>query len=135
MNKPVFTLDGSQFSSLDEFAQYFSSLLLKDYQWRGNLDAFNDILRGGFGTPEGGFVLRWENSEQTRARLGYAETIKRLEECIADCHLSNVAPFQEWLAQAKQGQGKTIFDMIIEIISIHGPGGEEAGEDVELHLL
>lgn len=39
------------------------------------LDAFNDILRGGFGTPEGGFVLRWARSEISRKNLSYPETV------------------------------------------------------------
>jgi len=29
--------------------------LLRDYTWRRNLDAFNDILGGGFGTPDNGW--------------------------------------------------------------------------------
>ena len=39
--------------------------------WGHNLDAFNDILRGGFGTPEEGFTLRWKNHSISKARLGY----------------------------------------------------------------
>lgn len=46
------------------------SQFLDGYEWTGNLDAFNDILRGGFGTPEGGFVLRWVNSDVSAERLG-----------------------------------------------------------------
>ncbi|MCP3977199.1 MAG: hypothetical protein GY720_22140 [bacterium] len=32
--------------------------LIPGAEWGRNLDAFNDILRGGFGTPEDGFVVR-----------------------------------------------------------------------------
>jgi Barstar (barnase inhibitor) len=67
--KPVFVIDGSRFTDFDGFAQEFSTLLT-DWTWRGNLNAFEDILRGGFGTPEGGFVLRWLNSERSRDALG-----------------------------------------------------------------
>jgi hypothetical protein len=31
--------------------------------------AFNDILRGGFGTPEDGFKLVWRNSGSARQQL------------------------------------------------------------------
>lgn len=68
---PVLTVDGARFSDLDGFAREFSRLL-DGYTWRGNLDAFNDVLRGGFGTPEGGWVLRWLGSEQSREALGPA---------------------------------------------------------------
>jgi RNAse (barnase) inhibitor barstar len=66
---PVLIIDGNRFDDLDGFAREFSTLL-KDHIWHGNLDAFNDILRGGFGTPEGGFVLRWLNSTRSRQALG-----------------------------------------------------------------
>ena len=36
--------------------------------WGHNLDAFNDILRGGLWyTQRGGFILKWKNSELSRA--------------------------------------------------------------------
>lgn len=68
-DKPVLVIDGSQFEDLDGFAREFSKFL-NDWEWHGNLDAFNDILRGGFGTPEGGFVLRWTNSDRSSEALG-----------------------------------------------------------------
>ena len=107
----------------------------RDYEWRGNLDAFNDILRGGFGTPEGGFVIRWENSILSRERLGYAETAKWLEERIENCHPSNVPHFQQRLAEIKQSRGETLFDTIVEIIQIHGSGGREEEDGIELLLM
>jgi hypothetical protein len=44
--------------------------LISDVHWGRNLDAFNDILRGGFGTPEGGFILRSVNAARSRDLLG-----------------------------------------------------------------
>lgn len=67
--KPVLVVDGSAFDDLDGFARQFSAHL-SAWEWHGNLDAFNDMLRGGFGTPEHGFVLRWTESERSRDRLG-----------------------------------------------------------------
>jgi len=68
--KPQYTIDGVEFSTLDEFAKLFSSRVLQTHIWHGNLDAFNDILRGGFGTPEQGFILIWKNHKASRRRLG-----------------------------------------------------------------
>jgi RNAse (barnase) inhibitor barstar len=67
--KPVLVVDGSAFDDLDGFARQFSAQLT-GWEWHGNFDAFNDILRGGCGTPEDGFVLRWTDSERSRGRLG-----------------------------------------------------------------
>ena len=99
--KPQYTIDGIEFSTLDEFAKLFSSRVLQTYVWHGSLDAFNDILRGGCGTThEQGFILIWKNHKASRRRLG-----------------------------------DKLFDTLVEIIRVHGPGGGEEEEDgVELIL-
>ena len=85
---PVLVIDGAVFSDFEGFAREFSRLL-DDHVWRGNLDAFNDILRGGFGTPEGGWVLRWLNSDVSRVVLGHQAMIEWLEDVLLTCHPSN----------------------------------------------
>ena len=135
MAKQTFIIDGAQFSSLEEFAQYFSNLVFEGHQWGGNLDAFNDMLYGGFGSPESGFVLRWNNSALSRQSLGYPATIKWLEEHLQTCHPGNIPHLEQRLAEAKQGRGETLFDTIVEIIQVHGFGGDEAEDDIELLLL
>jgi hypothetical protein len=80
--KARYILDARAFSTMEEFAKYFSTTVLRDHTWRGSLDAFNDILRGGFGTPEGGFVLVWRDHVMSRERLGPAFDI--LIEIIRD---------------------------------------------------
>src|SRR5258708_32357167 len=77
MAKVVYEIDGRDFSTLEEFYQVVSRVLVPGAQWGQNLDAFNDILRAGFGTPEGGFVLRWKTSAVSRERLGVPEHIRR----------------------------------------------------------
>jgi hypothetical protein len=70
---PVLVIDGASFSDFDGFAREFSRLLC-NYSWQGNLDAFNDLLRGGFGTPEDGRILRW----LIRATLRSVMSLSRL---------------------------------------------------------
>lgn len=135
MTKTIYTIDGTKFSTLQGFAEHLSSILLENYRWDGNLDAFNDLLRGGFGTPTDGFIIQWKHSALSREHLGYAETIKWLEECIEHCHPTNIPHLRESLAQAKAQRALTLFDMLIEIIHVHCPGGEEEGDGVELLLL
>lgn len=95
---PVLVIDGDRFDDLAGLADEWSRHL-DGHRWKGNLDAFNDILRGGFGTPEGGFVLRWLSADRSRHLLG-----------------------------------ATLFDTIVEIIRMHGPGGDEAEDGVVLDL-
>src|SRR5262245_51356353 len=98
------------------------------------LDAFNDILRGGFGTPEGGFVLRWKNSAVSRERLGYPETVRQLERRLARCHPGNRTWVGKDLEQARQGVGPTVFDWLTEIIQELCAGGQEQEDGVEVKL-
>lgn len=135
MSKRVYIIDGTKFSTLEEFARYFSEVVLEDYQWHGSLDAFNDVLRGGFGTPLGGYVIHWENSELSRQNLGYAETASWLKDHLVTCDPSGTPDFQRRLEQAKGGRGETLFDTIVEIIRVHGVGGVESEDEVELELL
>lgn len=99
--KPVLEIDGARFSDRATFQAEVSERLIPGSAWGGNLDAFNDILRGGFGTPDGGFVLRWKNAELSRQRLS---------------------------------SEPRLFDDLVEIIRVHGEGGQEAEDGVELIL-
>jgi hypothetical protein len=131
---PVLVIDGANFADFDGFAREFSRLL-RNYAWRGNLDAFNDLLRGGFGTPEHGWVLRWLNSEPSRAALGYEETARRLEGLLLTCHPSQRPNIRARINSARRGEGPTLFDEIVDIIRVHGPGGNESEDGVLLELI
>lgn len=134
MAKAVYEIDGRDFSTLEEYFDVISRVLIPGAWWGYNLNAFNDILRGGFGTPEGGFVLRWKNSDVSRKRLGHPETVRQLEQHLTDCHSSNRQLVSEDLQRAKDGVGPTVFDWLVEIIQVHGTGGAEEADGVELVL-
>jgi len=132
--KPVYEIDGRDFATLQDFCGVVSRVLIPGAEWGHNLDAFNDILRGGFGTPEGGFVLRWVNSAVSRERLGYPETVRQLERRLTRCHPLNRQSVGEDLERARQGLGPTVFDWLVEIIEVHGADGREQEDGVELVL-
>ena len=134
MSKTVYEIDGRDFSTLEDFYEVVSRVLIPCAAWGYNLDAFNDILRGGFGTPEGGFILRWKNSALSRDRLGFAETVRQLKRRLTSCHPSNRQSVADELKLAQQGVGSTVFDWLIEIIQVHGTCGQEQEDGVELIL-
>jgi len=109
MNK-IYVIDGADFSTLQEFYDEVSRVLIPDVFWGRNLDAFNDILRGGFGTPDEGFILVWKNSELSKKHLGYAETVRWLEAKVQTCHPMNCPAIREKIADAKNSVGETVFD-------------------------
>ena len=128
MERRIYEIDGANSSTLEEFADHFTRQLNLQTNWRGNLDALNDILHGGFGTPENGFVLVWKNSALSKQRLGYPETVRWLHERIPRCHPSNVNPLRQRLALADKHEGETLFDTLVKIITA------EDHADIELRL-
>jgi RNAse (barnase) inhibitor barstar len=132
--KQVLEIDGRCFDNLDEFFEHVGQRLIPGASWGKNLDAFNDILRGGFGTPDEGFMLRWVNASVSRERLGFDETVRYIERKLTRSHASNVPAVEADLASARRGEGETLFDLITDIIRAHGPGGIEAEDGVWLDL-
>ena len=132
--KPPLQIDGFEFSTLEGFFDHVSSRIIPGATWGLNLDAFNDILRGDFGTPEGGFVLCWNNHEISKRRLGYEETVRQLRKRLERCHPDNAASVENDLATALKYKGPTVFDWLVEIIRVHCRGGDEEEDGVELIL-
>lgn len=129
-----YVLDGTRITSLSSFYDEIGRVLVPGMWWGENLDAFDDILYGGFGTPEEGFTLRWKHSAASRASLGYDETERWLEETLEGCHPSNRVRVSTRLERARNHQGPTIFDELVEIISRHGVRSEDCEGNVRLIL-
>ena len=116
-------LNGNNFSSLVGFYDEINNKLTKDLGWDTgkNLDAFNDILRGGFGVfdYEEAIKLVWKNSEKSKVDLGFLETIRYFEKGLEICHPTNSSTLKNHLEEAKKGNGKTLFEIIVDIIHEH----------------
>jgi len=76
MSSKTFTIDGNNFSDMPGFYNEVEKVLTKDLNWKigRNLNAFNDVLWGGFGRFENeeSIILIWKNSEKSRKELGVA---------------------------------------------------------------
>jgi RNAse (barnase) inhibitor barstar len=127
-------IDGYEFSTLEGFYDQVGLRIIPGAEWGRNLDAFNDILRGGFGTPEEGFIFCWDNHELSKRNLGHHETARQLRKRLERCHPSNIPSVQNDLVEALKGEGPTAFDWIVEIIRCHCPGGDEEADGIELVL-
>src|SRR5262245_24968053 len=100
--RPVIEIDGRVFDTLEGFFGHFSERALNGQPWGRNLDAFNDVLRGGFGTPAGGFVFRWNNHAISQERLGYPETVRQLAQRLSSCHPDNRLQIAQDLEAARR---------------------------------
>jgi RNAse (barnase) inhibitor barstar len=118
--KPQFILDGNKFSTLEGFYNEVEDQLVKGH-WGRNLDAFNDMLRGGFGGREyeEEFVLIWQHSKKSKLDLGYQETIRQLEKRLTTCHPGNQEFVKQLLAEARREEGETTYDWLIGMIKAH----------------
>jgi RNAse (barnase) inhibitor barstar len=132
--KRVYEIDGAEFASLEGFFDEISKKLIPNAKWGRNLDAFNDVLSSGFGTPPEGFVFRWKNSQVSRERLGYAETVRQLQLRLARCHPTSRYGIAQDLTAAEAHRGETVFDWLINIVKIHCAGGREQEDGIELDL-
>jgi len=86
--KQTLTIDGENFSDLEGFYNEVDRLLTKDLDWQTghNLDAFNDLLCGGFGVfeYEEQIDLIWKNFAKSIEDLGEEKIEVILE--IIDSH-------------------------------------------------
>ena len=82
------TIDGKNFSNIEGFYSEIDKLLTKDLGWKTghNLNAFNDLLRGGFGVHEPGEELNitWINAAKSRKDLG-KDLFDTIVKIILDC--------------------------------------------------
>lgn len=113
-------IDGSRFSTIDEFYVEMERILTKDLSWRTgrNMDAFHDLLRGGFGVHAYGervdFI--WICAEKSRQDFGYVATVRYWETILKRCHPSNRPMMTEKIKAAQAHTGPTLFDIITEEI-------------------
>lgn len=118
-----FTIDGTQFNDLDSFYNEVEQKLTKDLDSKigRNLDAFNDVLRGGFGAFDYEELIEviWIDSDKSKSNLSWTETIKYAESKLETCHESNVGYVKSELELIRRHKGQTLFDLLIEIIKEH----------------
>lgn len=119
----IYILEGKQITSLESFWQVIGEAVNgKDGYFGKNLDALNDCLRGGFGTPANDdFTFEWRDHEISRANLGYDETVRQLEKRLVRCHPSNRASVQADIDLARSHAGQTVFDWLVDIITDADP--------------
>jgi RNAse (barnase) inhibitor barstar len=116
-----FIIDGEKFSDLDGFYDHVGDILCPGISWGRNLNALNDILRGGFGVFEYGepVEIHWHISDKSMRDLGWDATIKQLRSVLAKCEPSSRPTFQSLITDAENNHGQTVFDWIVDVFMSH----------------
>lgn len=83
----IFVIDGERFETLDGFYTEIVRIFTDRLDWTPghNLDAFNDLLRGGFGMHEYGEPIHiiWRSMAKSRQCLG-GQNVNRILSVIYD---------------------------------------------------
>lgn len=123
MDTKILVINGDNFSDPESFYDEIDKVLTKDLDRKTghSLDAFYDLLRGGFGVFEYDepIMLIWKNTSKSKIDLGPVTTKKYYEQRILGCHKSNIPSFQEKITELASGRGQTLFDILCEIIEEH----------------
>ncbi len=117
MAKQVYTIDGANFSTLEEFYDEITTSLVPGTAWDHSVGALSDVLRGALGGPDQGLEFHWRNSELSRQRLGYPETVRQLEHRLLTCPESDVPIATLELKLAEARRGPTVFNWLVDAIA------------------
>jgi len=128
-------IDGNNFSTLEEFYCETDKLLTKNLSWKTghNLNSFNDLLRGGFGIHEykEKLNIKWIHADKSRRDFGYPATADYFRNNLKKCHAGNEKFIMEKIRNAENHKGKTLFDIITDIIQ----DSENSGHSCTLELI
>lgn len=117
MSFKTFIVNGNNFLDLQSFYDEVVNVLTEDFadKFGRNMNAFDDILLGGFGKFEHqeNITLIWKDIEKSKKDLGWPETIKYVEGKLKTCHPTNIESVKNDLKLAKEFKGQTLFEIII----------------------
>lgn len=124
MSEPVHIIfEGKSILGMDTFYNEAADKLTLNLGWKPgrNLDAFNDLLRGGFGVfePNQEVRLTWKDHALSREALGKAATLIYMEEMLQRCHPANREWIREDIEALRRGEGPVLFDQVLQIIRGH----------------
>lgn len=119
-------IDSNNFSDYKGFIKEFNKNVFGDDYWQGNLDAFNDMLYGGYGTPQipdetEDFIILWKNAYKSEKELGVKQRSDSLwgDEEMKYIPESNWGIIQKQKELAEIGCGETMFMSLVSIIASH----------------
>lgn len=116
-------INGKNIHDIPFFYKEVNRVFMYNESWDigESLDAFNDLLHGGFGVCKPGKPTQivWQDSEHSRQALGYQATKEYYIAKLQPGSPFNKEYFKKKLQELEQGNGQTYFDIILEIIAEH----------------
>ncbi len=114
---------GHAIVDIPTFYAEINRVFMADESWTlgESLDAFNDLLYGGYGAIKGHEPVKliWRDVDASRSALGVAATRTFLAEKLKRPDTFNVHMIAGQLDALERGAGQTYFDIVLEIIGDH----------------
>lgn len=121
--KKEIIINGSRIHDKTSFYEEINRKFMQNESWQlaESLDAFDDLLYGGFGAirDKEEITLIWENFEANREALGTEFTISYYQEKLEHPDDFDSSVIQKRLKALKEGKGQTYFEILQEIIAEH----------------
>ena len=116
-------IEGSRIHDIRSLYEEINRVFMQGEDWKlaESLDAFNDLLYGGFGAilHENEVKIIWNHAAQSQKALGFETTKIYYENKLMHPELYNVALFKAKLSDLISGKGPTYYEIIKEIIASH----------------
>jgi RNAse (barnase) inhibitor barstar len=120
---PQIILEGKNIYDIPSFYREINQVFMQNEDWElgESLDAFNDLLFGGFGLLKDlpHIQLIWNNADLSSQALDYDTTKVYYLKKIEPGSPYNRIHFEQKLSELEAGNGQTYFQIILEIISDH----------------
>lgn len=117
----VYTLDGNAFDDLEGFYSSAYALLTPDNAWpiAHNLDAFNDLILGGYGLIKPGeeSIINWINFDKSQVDLGPENSISYYLSRASSLSGRRAAHFLQIAEDIQTNGGPSLVETILEIFA------------------
>ena len=121
--KKEIQIDGSKIQDLTSLYKEFNDKLMPNEDWElgESLDALDDLLYGGFGEINGNEAIRfvWTDFERMKELFGYDFTLNFYQNKLKYPEVFKAELIQNSIEELQNGNGKTYFEIILEIIESH----------------
>ena len=116
-------ITGNNIHDIASFYREINRVFMHNENWQigESLDAFDDLLYGGFGALDNNDTVKiiWTDIELSKRALGYEATKAYYLNKLQPGSPFNKQHFTAKLTELEAGEGKTYFDIIINILSEH----------------
>ncbi|GAB4027456.1 barstar family protein [Spirosoma koreense] len=116
-------INGNAINDIASFYEEINRVFMGGESWliSQSLDAFNDLLYGGYGILQGAQSVEivWRHIAHSRDTLGYQTTRSYYLDKLRPGSPYDKKLFEEKLSALENGVGETYFDSIMAIIAEH----------------